>query len=644
MSEQKTEVGARLVLDDHASEAAEKLKEGFEHISERVHEAQHEMAGFAKQALATAVGFQLDRGLDSIKEFGEEIFKAARGDAQQVKELQGLLAITDKTGASLDELGVKAGELHEELENLGVATGAGSEDMVAAFGQIAERSGKSTERVKEMVEQMALAGKAVPGGLARIAQGYRDLESGIVRPRNEIVLLMKQTGVAGGSVKEIAKGMSHLMQTNPAKAFELADRAIEIMSKKMKDVPLSFDAVVGSLKDIREQLFETMGGPMVKALLTPLTELRKYLIDNKEKFGEYAKELGEKVGEWVKEAAHMVERGFEWVRTHADEISDAIKQGAALLKSAVEFLLAHKEEIRDLVLAKMGASALDKGVGAVQGAMGLGRAAAGVMQGGSELFGLEASSAGALASVGALAAGIAGLAATVWAAETIYKDVSKFTDEDSQARLDALKRAAEAGNVAHDTMVEWRDALVTVHPEMVQLIDHLVQMGDAARKAHEDQAKDAHAIGEQLKNAQGNKVAVQMFHDVFKRMQAAHNEAQMKYLASVLSANQTLVDAMHKAGVDLADIGDELAKAYQGVRPDDASAGAEIQAIIDEQKKAAAKAAVSSSVFDFRGSHFQITQDFRDQDPDRLIIAFQRDLGRVAAAQTQSRLARGHGL
>jgi hypothetical protein len=37
-----TEVGAKLVLDDHASEAAEKLKEGFEHISERVHEAQHE--------------------------------------------------------------------------------------------------------------------------------------------------------------------------------------------------------------------------------------------------------------------------------------------------------------------------------------------------------------------------------------------------------------------------------------------------------------------------------------------------------------------------------------------------------------------------------------------------------------------------
>lgn len=639
-----TEVGAKLVLDDHASEAAEKLKEGFEHISERVHETQHELAGFAKQALATAAGFQLDRGLDSIKEFGEEVFSAARNVGEETKELRGLLAMTDKAGSSFEELSGQAKELHENLEGMAIDLGAPSNATIDAFSMIAERSNKTSDQVKEMVGQMIYAGRAVPGGLGQIASAYRDLESGIVRPRNEIVLLMKQTGVAGGSVRDIAKGMTHLMQTNPHKAFELADQAIGRMSEKMKNAPLGFGSIVNSLKDIREELFAAVGEPMIKAITGPLTQVRQYLVANKEKMGEYARELGEHVGEWVKEAAHMIENGFEWVKTHADEIESAIKEGAALLKASVEFLLSHKEEIRDLVLAKMGAGMLEKGAGAVQGAIGIGRGAASVMQGGSELLGLEASSAGALASVGALAAGIAGLAAITWSAKAIYDDVSKFSDDDSNARIEALKRASEAGNVAHDTLQQWRDALVTVHPEMLAMVDHLMQMADAARKVHEDQAKDAHGIGEQLRNAQGNKVAVAMFHDAFKRMQLAHNEAQMKYLASVLSANQSLVDGMHKAGIDLSDIGEELKKAYGVVRPDDAGAATEIQAILDEQKKAAAKAAVSSSVFDFRGSHFQITQDFRDQDPDRLILAFTRDLGRVAAAQTQSKFARGNGL
>jgi hypothetical protein len=597
--------------------------------------------GFAKQALAVAAGFEIDRGLDSLKEMGEEMISAARGAEDQTKELRGLLAMTDKSGASFEELGDKAKELHENLEGMSVDLGAPSAATIDAFSMIAERSNKTSDQVKEMVGQMIYAGRAVPGGLGQIASAYRDLESGIVRPKNAIVLMMKEMGVAKGSTRDIAKEMTHLVQSNPHKAFELADQAIGRLSDKMKDAPLGFDAVTNSLKDIREQLFAAAGEPMIKALLGPMTQLKQYLVDNKEKFGEMARELGEKVGEWVKDAARMIENGFEWIHTHADEIEEAFKTGASYLKQAVEFLVAHKTEIRDLMLAKAGAGLLEKGVGAAQGAMALGRGAAGVMQGGSALLGLEASSAGALVSVGALAAGIAGLAAIVWSANAIYQDVSKFSEDDSQARISALKRAAEAGSSSHEELMHWRDALVTVHPEMLATIEHLVSMGDAMRKMHGDQAKDAQGVGEQLKNAQGNKAAVQMFHDAFKRMQDAHNEAQMKYLATVLSTNQTLVDAMHTAGVDLSDIGKQLATSYQGARPDDTLAGAEIQAILDEQKKSASKSAVSSSVFDFRGSNFQITQDYRDQDPDRILLLFTRDLGRVASAQ--SRLAQRRG-
>lgn len=639
-----TEVGARLVLDDEATEALEKIKEGFEGISEAVADKQHELAEFAKQALAVAAGFEVTKGLDSIKEFGEEVLNASRDSEEQVRALRDMLATSDKAGSSLEELGEHAKELREHLEGVAIATGDSTSSMISAYEEVSARTNKTAEETQKLIEDMAMAGKSIPGGINRISEAYIGLERGMIRPRNEIILLMQKTGVASGNVHQIAKGMQQLLEKNPAKAFELADQAIGRMAAKLKDSPLSFNETINSLKTLREQLFQTVGDPILKAMIGPMNELRSYLQKNKEKFGEYARELGEKVGEWVKEAAEKIQQGFEWVKTHADEIEDAIKSGAALLKQAVEFLLAHKEEIRDLMLAKMGANMLEKGAGIVGGAKAIGKGAAEVMSGGSELFGLEASSAGALASVGALAAGIAGLAATAWAAKTIYDDVSKFADDDSQARLEALQRAAKEGGVAHDTLEQWRDALITVHPEMVQMINHLVEMGDAARKAAEDQAKDAHGVGDQLKNAAGNKAAVQLFHDAFKRMHDAHNEAQMKYLAGILGANSALVDAMHKAGVDLTDIGEDLKKAYVAMRPGDATAGEEIQAILDEQRKAAAKSALTSATFDFRGSSFQIKQDFKDQDPDRILLLFQRDLGRTALAQTQAKGARGHGL
>jgi hypothetical protein len=48
--------------------------------------------------------------------------------------------------------------------------------------------------------------------------------------------------------------------------------------------------------------------------------------------------------------------------------------------------------------------------------------------------------------------------------------------------------------------------------------------------------------------------------------------------------------------------------------------------------------------YDFRGSNFHIKQDFRDQDPDRVMIEFRKDLQKHAVARIQSRNATPFGL
>src|SRR5258706_10362793 len=103
------------------------MKGGYEHLSEKVHEVEHEMASMLRQTLAVAAGFELGRGIESIKELGHEVFQAAKNLGEETKALTGAIAVGDKTGRSYEEIKAQASELHEELEGLAVAAGASTE-------------------------------------------------------------------------------------------------------------------------------------------------------------------------------------------------------------------------------------------------------------------------------------------------------------------------------------------------------------------------------------------------------------------------------------------------------------------------------------------------------------------------------------
>jgi mannose/fructose-specific phosphotransferase system component IIA len=156
------EVHTKLVMDDAASEALHKVKEGFEKVGETVADVQGEIRGMIKQAAAVALGFQFDRGIESVKEMGEEMIHAASETEEHVKALAGVLAMSDKTGASYEELTERAEELHEELAQVGVAAGASAQTMIEAFSMMAERSQKSQDELFDLTKMMAMAGGGQP--------------------------------------------------------------------------------------------------------------------------------------------------------------------------------------------------------------------------------------------------------------------------------------------------------------------------------------------------------------------------------------------------------------------------------------------------------------------------------------------------
>ena len=377
------EIHAKLTLDDAAGAALEHIKGGFEHVGEKAREVQHELGAMLRQTLATAAGFQLSGMVDTMKEFGHEVFAAATESEEQVKSLAGLIAMTDKTGMSFEDTTERAAGLKDELEDIGIKSGVSADQVIDAFETIATRSQKSTDEIREMTEQMALAGRALPGGVQTLAAAYRDLESGIVRPRNAIVQLIKQTGTAHGSAKDIAKSLSGMVQAGQMdKAFDLANVAIGKMSEKMKTAPLTFKEVVQSIKDIRANIYESMGLPLLKAITPQLERLRVVLMQNRGAIEEFAQAAMVNVAVWVPWAANKIAEGFKYIQTHAEAIERAFMRGADFVKKAFEFVVAHKEEIaialgaRSAAKVGMGAAPLIggaiKGIGAMGGMGGEG--------------------------------------------------------------------------------------------------------------------------------------------------------------------------------------------------------------------------------------------------------------------------------
>jgi len=638
------EIRSVLRLDDQSSAVVDKLKSGYEHLGERVHEVEHEMASMLKQTLAVAAGFQLSNGIESVKEFGHELIDAAKNAGMETKQLAGAIAMGDKSGQTYESLTAKAGKLHEELEDLGVAAGASTSSIVDAFTTIQARSQKSAEEVRGLTEQMVYASRAVPGGMEGMANSFRDLESGIVRPRNAMVQLMVMTGTVEGSAKKVAKGLNAMMQQGPAgmeKVTALAEQAISKMAEKMKAAPMTFGQVVDSLKDLREQAFEAMGGPILKAIQGPLGQLRRYFMDNKKSLEEWATMAGEKVGVWINEAATKIQEGFQYLKTHATEIKDAIVSAANVAKSVVEWIIAHREMIAIAFGAKLGigalgslASGVGSGIGAVKGIAAAGAPALGIAGG----------------TAAAFAATVAAFAAAVGAWTWAISEWNKLQDL-THGKSDALQNE-EARKVRLQQMGGSVDKINT--KEFDQLRKKFVEQADAmgmterAAGAYADSLWNQHrALREMADQADAAATKADRGQEfegasdlvvLYDKAVQTHNTGMMQYVANVLAGNQTLQNALLASGANVEGGFDALGDLVMGKSE-------EFGKILKGMGNDAGKGKLPEKMsVNFNGSTFNIKQDFRDQDPDRIMLTFKRDLVRAAVNRSQAHVGTSFGM
>jgi hypothetical protein len=636
------EIRSVLKLDDRSSDVVEKMKGGFEHLNEKVSEVQHEFASFAKQTLAVAAGFEIGRGIESIREFGHEVLEAGKNLEEEQKQLAGAISMGDKSGRSYDQVKQEAKGLHEELEGLAISAGASTESIVDAFTTIQSRSQRSTEEVKSLTEEMVYASRAVPGGMEGMASAFRDLESGIVRPRNQLVQLMVMTGVVDGNARKVAKNLNAMFQAGQAdKVTELAERAITKMSEKMKAAPATFSQTIASLKALRESIFETVGAPILAALVPPLQQLKKYFVEHREAIEKFAHVMGEKVGVWVNEAADKIKEGFQYLQDHAEDIANAIKEGVSAVRAVVEFVIAHREALAIAFGAKMAAPVIGGAVGAVREGIGMVQGIAGA---GAPALGIAGGSAAAFATtIAAFAAAVGAWALAIDQWNKLFsiwhgKSDAQQDEEARKERFEAMgKSTGKIDTHAFDVMrakfVEQADAMGMTSRAAGELADSYW----AQHRALRQQADQLDEVTQMISSGKDFEASSQWV-VIYDKAVQSHNEAIMQYAADVIAGNQTLQNAFLASGAQLEGGFDKLGELVMGKSE-------EFGKILKGMGGEGGKGKLPDKVnLNFNGNNFQIKQEFRQGDPDRIAIAFKKELVKSALYRQQSRVSTPFGL
>jgi hypothetical protein len=439
--------------------------------------------------------------------------------------------------------------------------------------------------------------------------------------------MMKQTGVAQGSAKQIAKSLSGMMQNGQQdKVMKLAEEGIDRMAKKMKNAPATFEQLVQSLQDVRENLFEALGQPMLDAIVPQLQEFKKYIVEHKEEIEKYAKAMGVTVGKWITMAAEKIKEGFAYLQTHADEIQAAITKGFEMAKSVVEFILAHKEEIAIAFGVKAVAPMVGSAVSATKGALDFG----GALAGGGGLAG-----AGILASTAALAAFAAAITSVGYAA---YKGVELYNqvEKDNKMNNDArLTHAREMAMVTRQLTAEEQHHLDVARKSGVEELggEAGAKFGAEFDKALSGRAERMDTIRKIDNSTESGDTSP--FVAAYNAAAKAGDTQMLQVLKEDLEHSAALQTLMANAadGIDggLAKMSDVL-----GINE---SARERLMMFADKPDKPDATKLIAN----FSGP-ITLKQDFRDQDPDRVAIVFRRDMERAASSLLQARGVHGNGV
>lgn len=637
-----TEVKAKLKVEDEGSSTLDRIKKAFLGAGDAADDAGGKASSFAEQIAAVAIGEKISELTTKVwelgKSFGEAAIEGQKGDkalagliaTAQGSEWAGALNAAQELGDVLDEIGLKANQNKDDV-------GTAFETMVAIAGATQEGIQKATKETESLATIANVLGK----NTSDLAQEFAFMGEGVVKTKGQLFQLLQGTGIFGKNTKEAAGYWAKL--SDESRMQQLAYGLEQVSAQLGKSEPMIGDYLT-TIDNLFGMAKEKLGEPIVESMKPALIDLiakLKSAMPQIEKFGVM---IGKEMGKWVEEAVKQFEQGFKYIETHSEEIKNAIAEGYKTAKEVVEFILEHKEEIAIAFGAKTALPALQAGASAA-----------------GSLIDVSAKGIGPLAGTGGgLAAGAATMVAFAAAVGAFALAVDQWQDLMAQSKggisdeaqnfsaykehFEKLSATPNTGAMGKDELSNFarqREAFVKLAEELGENQRAAGELADRAFAAHRavrdmvGPVEQAQKMFENFAKARSEGIIpdeqsiatadalIGQVGTSFTKALNTQNAGAAQYIANLLGKSEALQGAF-LASANLTSEGFEaLASMVESQSKEFAEL---LRGRASEGKTRAATPAAPKIVMT-GGQTFNVKQDFRDQDPDRVAIMFEKGIG-----------------
>lgn len=648
MAESK-EVRAKLTLDDQASKTLDKIKEGMNDTARAGESAQLSM-GFVKQTLSTMAAMNFVPAVKGVVDFAKGFVEASAGAQDFVQGISGFMAMAN-AHLSWEQAYSASEKLKDSLSEIGIAAGQGIDDVRGAFSTLTMFYGateKGLERAKVQTQSLTTIANVLGMNAADLARQFGLMARGqLPEMASAMRQLLTPTGIFNSDIRKATTEWQ--MLTDEQRLDALATGLDQVASRLGKATPTFHDlnTVIGNIWKVAQ---EKIGEPVMKALIPELKSVSPLLEQAGEDVADYARVMSKDVGKWIKDGMQSFKDGLQYLRTHHEEIKAALVEGSRNLRNVVEFMLAHKAEIALMFGARAAMPVLEQGKKVYDMGAG-GSAIAGMPMGGM---------AGGIAAVAAFTAAIA---AAGLAVDQFRKYLNETQGGRSMAEQDQLARKQRIDEmIAKPDVHQWSEA---EHEGFTHLREQYVAAAEAAgenaRAAGEyvDKAWEAHrAVRAQVQDQERMSEVlatlqatggvegidlgpmVEKFTTGFESARAAGNTAVAQYIADLLAKSS----ALHGAFLNSANLtGEGFSALAEMIGNKSAEFAEKLKALGLKETQATGGNAPKAVINMNGGQTFHVKQDFRDQDPDRVAVLFQRGITRSIESRLQARTTNPFG-
>lgn len=688
----KTEVRTELRLDDFASAGLAKIQSGFKGISGTVDSATKGLLDFAKQTAAVAVGVNIGNIFGGAKDALTGAFGAATSAQTQFRELaktvSGMSTLSGKVedlskatamttreafklqGASkgaTESFDKGAHDVYNRLSDVARAAGIARSELVDAFTQTGANTVKTNGQLLNLIENVAKAARALPAPVKDIVEGFAEIEKNTISASNPLIQMVKQANLFRGHNEQIALKLQMMGRQG---MLNIMNKALKEMQERAKKMPMTLKEMGDQLSDMKGDVMKLIGEPMVAALTPAFRQLQEWISSHRTEIEKYAHLMGSKLGGWIKDAAKLIQEGFNYIVTHADEIKAAIREAFDHAKSIFKWMLENKGLLAGGAVASkvVSSGAVGGSIDAVKGVASFASALSAANATG--IGPLTAGSVGAAGALGALGLALGGVTLAVLAFQEYLKETGGFLNPAKGEAKAAMEAQLEYARTAGASYEKFTEAQTREFDKFRQrAVDNAAVVGlntrvvgeqiDAEWKKHralQESAKgmveardlikgvDTGAAG--LTDEQANEAAAKqreaavLFAASFNEAARINNVAALNAAGEIVAKSKSLQAALLDSGTAVGLSLDKLAEVI-GDKAADFVADLKKRS---ESEKSDAAGKPPPSVQQFNGGQtFNIKQDFRDQDPDRIAVVFKRDLMRAAESRLQGRTALPHG-